>query len=663
MANTIPYKSFCWSLGTTSFRTKDFNKTIEEQISLLNGFWQLDENRALAWKGNNTLQSRYYDYMKACKFVEGEAKNKPKDAREKTSGLVDIGLISEDRRLTEVGMALLAICSKNDYSSDNYFDIPKDSYIYLKQLLKTSCQIEDTTVRPFIVLLYVVFAVGELSLDEFTYLLPLCTNYENTEEVIKGIKAVRNNTKTIDEIIISRLMSKDNYQSALNVLLKNRVSSELLCEIGLNRKSRQYDRPYFPLYKHLFSAYVNNDTSAFAKAFRATKDINIGKLWRSYLFSTVSETAIAHNPQKYKNKTWFDDVTNEKEFKAAFFRVMHLLKAKATLSDYLDLNRRYIKTTDVFLFEDDKVRLDIVPKQYFAAAITTLYSKAYTHTELLTKNCDITEIDESLVLNEKAVVDGINRELGVSVSNIAQARLALEDNRYRRLQHLIDTKFTDNQLVRLFECFECRNDNEIRNMVTDNADVPTIFEYVLGIMWYKISDRKGKILDFMKLSLDADLLPKTHAAGGEADIVYEYEESDDYPEHALLLEATLADSTNQRRMEMEPVSRHLGRHLIRTGNMKSYCVFTTSYLDINVIADFRSRKHTPYYDTQDYTKSVDGMKIIPLETSELKKIILFGVKYKELYKLFEKAFHSSKPPRVWYEECIEQMISSDAVPH
>ena len=66
---------------------------------------------------------------------------------------------------------------------------------------------------------------------------------------------------------------------------------------------------------------------------------------------------------------------------------------------------------------------------------------------------------------------------------------------------------------------------EIYQMVTDSADIPTIFEYILGIIWYKISERTGKILDYMKLSLDADLLPKTHAAGGEADIVYEYEKT------------------------------------------------------------------------------------------------------------------------------------------
>jgi hypothetical protein len=175
-------------------------------------------------------------------------------------------------------------------------------------------------------------------------------------------------------------------------------------------------------------------------------------------------------------------------------------------------------------------------------------------------------------------------------------------------------------------------------------------------LWYKASERQGKILDYMKLSLDADLLPKTHAAGGEADIVYEYCATEAYPEHTLLLEATLADSTNQRRMEMEPVSRHLGRHLIRTGNLNSYCVFATNYLDINVIADFRGRKSMPFYDTQDYSKSVNGMKIIPLQTSELKKIISNGRTYKELYPLFEAAFNSTLPPHEWYENCIKNYM-------
>lgn len=652
----IPYKSFCWSLGTTSFRTKNFNKTIEEQLSLLNEFWILRENQNINWSGNNELQARYYDFMRQKGFVEGNAKNKPKDAREKTSGLVDIGLIDENRKLSDAGKALLHISSENDFSSDNQFQIAKDSFIYLKQLLKTSYTVEGQTVRPFLVLLYLLSKVDYLTLEEYTYLLPLCVGTNETVEIIEGIKKLRTNGTTIDNIIINRLMNMNNYNTALDYFIENDVTESLICEIGLNRKSRQYDKPYFKLYEALYRVFVEDDIDSLSSVYSATKDIKIGKWWRSYLFDTTSETAIGKFPSDHLKVTLFNGVTGEIEFKKAFFKTMHLFKAKATLSDYLDLNRRYIKTTDIVLFEDDTVKLDVVPQYFFKSVMDQLYSDIFVKSELLYENCSIESISACLVVSDDTIIDGINEELGLSVTTIEAARKALEDNRYQRLQHLIDTKFTDENLLSLLDYFEDRNDTEIRNMVTDNADVPTIFEYVLGILWYKASERQGKILDYMKLSLDADLLPKTHAAGGEADIVYEYCATEAYPEHTLLLEATLADSTNQRRMEMEPVSRHLGRHLIRTGNLNSYCVFATNYLDINVIADFRGRKSMPFYDTQDYSKSVNGMKIIPLQTSELKKIISNGRTYKELYPLFEAAFNSTLPPHEWYENCIKNYM-------
>ncbi len=656
MPTSIPYKSFCWSFGTTSFRTKNFNKTIEEQLALLNGFWQLPENQDCIWNGNSALQTRYYDYMQRMGFVEGNARNKPKDAREKTSGLVDIGLIDEGRHLTNAGFSLLEVCNTNDFKSDNFFEISKDSYIYLKQLLKTSNTIDGNTVRPFIILLYVLSRVEALSIDEFTYLLPLCTSRENTQNVINGIEDIRAGTSTIDEFILERLMNMDNYQAASALLLDNKVDEKLVCEIGLNRKSRSYDKVYFSLYQQLYSAYVDNDTTAFSQVYTATKDIKIGKWWRSYLFNTISETAIERNPLDCKKHTLFDSITDENDFKIAFFKVMHLFKAKATLSDYLDLNRRYVKTTDVVLFEDNIVKLDIVPKHFFNSVIDELYHEAYVDTEELYNDCAINNIALCLNINEQSVIEGVNAELGTTVTTMAEAHEVLEDNRYARLQHLIDTKFTDDQILTLLDCFERRNDTDIRNMVTDNADIPTIFEYVLAILWYKVSERHGKILEYMKLSLDADLLPKTHAAGGEADIVYEYEASENYPSHTLLIEATLSDSTNQRRMEMEPVSRHLGQHLINTRNLESYCVFATNVLNINVISDFRSRKNTPYYDLHDYTQYVEGMKIIPLEISELKKIIQVSKTYKELYPIFEEAFNSTLPPHMWYENCIKNSI-------
>lgn len=74
MPNIIPYKSFCWSLGTTSFRTRNFNKTIEEQLVLLDEFWSLEENKNEEWTGNKTLQARYYDFMQVKRFFGGRSR-------------------------------------------------------------------------------------------------------------------------------------------------------------------------------------------------------------------------------------------------------------------------------------------------------------------------------------------------------------------------------------------------------------------------------------------------------------------------------------------------------------------------------------------------------------------------------------------------------------
>ncbi|SHJ55526.1 AlwI restriction endonuclease [Fibrobacter sp. UWP2] len=324
------------------------------------------------------------------------------------------------------------------------------------------------------------------------------------------------------------------------------------------------------------------------------------------------------------------------------------------LEDYLDLNRRYLGLTNCFIFNEKKVELDIVPKQLFNSAISELYKQAYKKSDLRFKRSSLEEICPALIFNEENIIKGINRDLGSNVNNIKAAYNEVDRLRYERFNKLIDSKFTDEKLLALLYKFELRSDDEICRMVTENADVPTIFEYILGIIWYKISEKKGKILDYFKLSLDANLLPVTHAGGGEADIVYEYDSTSNYPEHNLLLEATLADSTNQRRMEMEPVSRHLGNHLLRTNNINTYCVFVTTFLHINVIGDFRGRKNLIYCDPQNPDKWITGMKIIPLSTEDLKNIIEYNITYSYLYQYFADAHKSNEfHPQKWYDNCIK----------
>lgn len=52
---TFTYKNYCWSLGTTSFRTENFNRTIELQLNYLNEFWFLENNIDEKWNGNKNI--------------------------------------------------------------------------------------------------------------------------------------------------------------------------------------------------------------------------------------------------------------------------------------------------------------------------------------------------------------------------------------------------------------------------------------------------------------------------------------------------------------------------------------------------------------------------------------------------------------------------------
>lgn len=654
MANEIGFKSYCWVIGTTSYRTDNFNMSIEKQLQLLKKFRELKKHEGKAWNSNNAFQAEYYNYLKENAFVKGDAGRPDKDAREKTSGLRDIGLLDDERNLTEAGLELLKITESDDFASDNFLEIPKDSFLYLKQLLKTANIVGEKTIRPFVVFLYVVNEVGYLTNDEFTYLLPLCVDKHTTEKIIGCIKKSRNTGKeNYEDIILSVLMDMDNYRKALELLQTEPISEELICNVGINRKSARYDKPYYKLYTTLKNIVFDNENLAleFYEATKKLTNSKVGGAWRKYFFKSTARSVISREGLGVLNAVPIISTSSLERFNEEFFKIMHLFKAKATLSDYFDLNRRYFKITDTVLFEDNKVKLDVLPKCYVEIVGDHLLEIAFEQTELLPKNVDLQDIALFFDIDTRFLYQKLGHALGTKVSNKEMAQKVIKDERYARFNKLIDEKFDKKTLITLFNDFESRNDDEIRSIVTDNADIPTIFEYVLGVAWYIISERKGDVLEYMNLSLEADLLPKTHAGGGEADIVWKYEKTCDYPKHVLLIEATLADGSNQRRMEMEPVSRHLGDYRLTHPNDEAYCVFVTTYLNNNVISDFRARKNMQYYNLTG-TEYISGMKILPIQTSELKTLIKFDVKYPKIYKMLDTAYNKEGAPKEWYETNI-----------
>ncbi|MDD2376483.1 MAG: AlwI family type II restriction endonuclease [Clostridia bacterium] len=661
MLHDIKFKSYCWSIGTTSFRVSNLNFKIEKQLQMLKSLWT--ENPTANWSGNVNMQSIYYDLMKETKFVTGEADNKPKDARQKTSGLVEIGVIDSGRRITKVGEKIIDIIQNEDFKSDNIFNINKDSYIYLKQLLKMQKNDNSFKVKPFIILVYLLSKLNYLTREEFTYILPLCTKNSDVKTMEFFIKELRQKRTTIEEIIEEKMLSSDNYLAIKKYIRSNAINTiEDFALIDMGRKGTKYITDEYDFFNSLYDIITKDFTNS---SFNTIKDFikketkknpKVARYWKEYLKFNIRLTF-----EEYKNG--LSDIPifctkNKNEYSEEFLKVLHTAKWKSTLEDYADLNKRYFSLSDIIIFQDNKIELDLFPKYFFANI-----SEQLLNTEFLEKNygqfmendIKLEEIYECLNLDIDKVVKQIKVDYpghDITSQNISTF---IADERLKKFNTLIDDKFKDNDLVELLKLVEKDNRNEINAYVEWEAELPTIFEYLLAIAWYKVSNREGNILEYMKLSLDANLFPKTHAGGGKADIVYEYKNNISYPEHNMLLEATLSESTNQRRMEMEPVSRHLMREVQENTNDNTYCVFITNYLHEEVSSDFRSRRTYNYRVNENVRV---GLKIICMQVSDLITIIDKQIRYNNLYSLFENAYKDKEINDLdWYKIMIKEKIN------
>lgn len=663
MLENIKFQSYCWSLGTTSFRVKDLNFKIERQLQILKELW--DENPEINWNGNDVIQEEYYNKMIEKGFITGEANNKAKDARQKTSGIVQIGVIDDNRRISKIGQKIVDIVEQDNFKGDNIFNINKDSYIYLKQLLKLQITDNGINVKPFAVLLYFLAELKYLSKDEFTYILPLATNQEYTELMLENIKMLRDSKKTIEEIIQRKMWNMLNYKSAIKFIKENGINNiEEFSVIDMGRKGTKYIEPMYKFFNDLyeisqreFDEQALDTIIAFVKE-QTKKNSKVAKYWKKYL--KYSPRMLTEEYLEEIREIPLFNFKDKKEYAIEFFKVMHTAKWKATLEDYADLNKRYISLSDIVIFDDDKIELDVFPKYFFLNI-----SKEIVNTPILSKeeynnfileDIEFNKIYNCLDINVDDVIIQIQADYPDKVVSKDSIKSFIEDEKLRRFNELIDTKFSENQLIKLFNDIERNDRNAINEYADWNSDIPTIFEYILGITWYRFSNRSGNILEYMKLSLNANLLPKTHAAGGTADIVYEYNRNEEYPEHKVLLEATLTESTSQRKNEMEPVSRHLMREIQENDNDDTYAVFVANILQEEVLSDFRSRKN---YQFRSKNSVKTGLKIISLSIQDIIKLINVKVQYSKLYGIFETAYKDTEINDLeWYEKLIKNKVNN-----
>ncbi|WP_066387078.1 AlwI family type II restriction endonuclease [Helicobacter himalayensis] len=619
--------------GNTSLRVKNLLYNFETQLLLFEELFT-NAHKEDIWANDSRLQIKYLELLEQNNLLESKSKTThlgTKDARVKSAPLEDYKLINrKQKRITKEGYELLNFIKTKSYQINNDFlQIDLISLLFLKATLCIDNE------RLFFKYLEVFKAFnGSLDIEIFK-LLPLVNNFKNTELFTQTFK---------NKNLFSTLFAQDStYMENLELFLKDLNNNVFKIDYF---KTAKGDKTALAIIKTLKEVFL---------PFRNSKDEKIlEKLMNSNDYLEFKKLYLPHLSRKNKKQEKLKDLVdfcdgNLNEFGTNFFEFIFKARIQANLNDYLDLNRRYLNLTGIFEFQHDKVELNtifkIILKHSRYKEILEKIAQNSVSQSLLKEYFDDEEFKQSF------------KELGIVKPQDVKNYKSKQDK--EKLKNLLQTKFTKTNIIEILKLFEERkNDTKILEKTSIEANIPTIFEYIIAIAWHYIDDNKIERIFEANLSLDSSLLPKSHAVGGNADFVYIY----DY--HRLMIEVTLSEKTNQRRAEMESVSRHLGNLLLSldadTQN-QSYAIFIAPYLDKNVLNDFRSRMHCYFENDKAHIK---GMKILPLSTNDLVKILQSNLNYQSLLPKFQKALKSDEQwGSKWYEEELKAMVDTLAPNH
>lgn len=650
--NKINFQTYSWVYGTTSFRVSELKYKIEKQLFLIEDLRSMYPNTD--WK---EIQEDYFDLLEEAELSKSTAKDMKKDARQKTSSLKDLGLVTSDRKITPIGKVIqLSTIERDNIKFNNIFSLRDDNYLYFKQFLKiefsknSDSSYNSFAINPFLALIYSIVKLGSISNDFFNILLPIQKNFEEVKELVDTYSQNTN----INQLLLNKINSMENYQNALNYFIEKPKNETTFKTVFLNMKGGKFDLPYKGLYDILNSYSVNEDNEIKLTKLKECVNYISQKLPNSLLKNPYYKILFNRDKKPIKND-YNEDMINQFEtsflytytdiFDKNFFYLVHLVKWLTNLEkEYADNNKRFLSLTDVIIFDENNITLNPIIKVYFEDIIDDLiadYSvvEKSDYTDKLHNNLNLNEInpilDKDLGVYAKQL-QNIFPNLNLDLNIQEQIFKFSKDDKTNRFNNLINKYFDNKSLIELLEHITVRDDKKIldyKNIDWD-TNIPTIFEYLIGIAWYSITNRQADITDFLNMSLDSNLLPLRFAGGGQSDIVCKY------PRQDILIEVTLSNDENQRRMELEPVSRHLGRYLLKGNN--AYAIFIAPYLDPNVLVGFRSYKNLNYYDKSNTSKFVNNLKIIPLSIQDIIYILKSNLGYEYLETFFNTIYQDEE---------------------
>ncbi|KPD21924.1 AlwI family type II restriction endonuclease [Idiomarina abyssalis] len=643
--------------GNTTLRVNGLLKNIELQLLIFKKL--IDEfGQRLKWEdGKGQLQELYGKELINTGLVSPKAAPNVaticKLARQKSAPIENFGLITRSKlSITNVGHEFLAILAEQEKSGtaaqnlNEVLQIEYSSMLMLK--LFTNYRKSDGT-EGLLKSYLKVFKHFNGSLNEYQFsLLPLIRTCDIGVfcEKLNNVASLKSSREFIKKLLVTDYTYTSKLQQMkqdwkLGMLGRNH-------DYFKSSKGDHYVQELVQVCNYFYDSYCSRAT------YRDFENLIINnRKFKNLFVRNISKNKITKNNYTLIKKE-LDNYINDtygRDFTTSFYQEFTALGIEQNLNDYKDLNKRYLKTTDCFEFNGFQCKISVL----FETLIKALSIDEVLYSISTTKVDKNSLIDLTKSSNYKKIIkaSGCNSFKDLKESEIKRKR--------EKIESLLKTKFTTQKLAsEILPLFNDRSkhihstDEKLSKLISPEATGPTCFEYVLALIFCHLNNGDPEILLNAGLSLDSQMLPKSHAVGGSGDIEIKYDD------HTVLVEATLTESQNQRRAEMEPVTRHLGNILINIDDPKirdeSYGIFIAPHLDNNVLNDFRARRKM-YWESGDSV--IDGMNIASLSVNDLLEVINSDRKYSWFRSKLKMSFEAEQDLRgsVWYYEVLRKNLN------
>lgn len=636
-----------FNLGDTSFRRKTLLDDYKALLPILR-----EHNQSFPVWDNNSQATFYRTVLKDTELFDRSDSDDPaKRGRTLTNALIKSGLIDNKRKLSEVANHWIDNEIEDFDDLEQALGISKDNLVFFRQFLKLRVyDKENSFFYPFRVAIKFLMEYQNVPEKDFLVLLHSINQDSSNSEIlglISAYKEVVDNNKTFGEFISENF--SDNLIDSFNVeqlFSKPQLDVELFNSLFVNRKSSDVQKDYLDFVGALLAYKSEKTLNNLNKLLIEAKKSSIKKAFGYNALPFIAKKSV-EDFEKFNQDSELLDSDNTK----IYYQFVSSKKYDL-VREYKDMTKRSFNLTGIFSFANNLVNLvkgDVLSILF--ENIDLSGAEEYSNYEMDLSSPFYHDLTTVKILDFEPFEVNILKSRIVDLLGTTDIREAIQNQKELKFREVIAKDFPREKVQKILPLFTLRKDDEIQAQVTDLATIPTIFEYILAIAWFYLSDEDYSVVNSLNLALDGNFKPLTHAAGGDGDIIIKY------PQLTLMLEATLMKKNVQKRGELEPVIRHTANLAIREGKQVK-TIFVADELDDNVINLFKACSYVEFEGTN-VSGKVKGITIFALTISEIEKMMVESIKASNILEVIDKGY-SDTPEFVsqeWRNGMLEEIFN------